>query len=390
MIALKLAYRNLAGAGLRTWLNAFVLSLAFVVIVWHKGLLDGWHHQARRDTIAWEAGAAQHWHPAYDPYDPFTLAESHAPIPPSVQRGIGLGEYVPILVSQGTIYPQGRIRSVLLKGIDPSQTILQIPAVQLAVEIDEIPVLLGTRMAADTGLRMGDTMTLRWRDARGTFDAADAKIVGIFRADVPAIDTGQLWLPLARLQTMLEMPGEATLFVQGGAPGDVATIPGWEHKRQDELLFQVDEIIRSKMVGGAILYGLLLSLALLAIFDTQVLAVFRRQREIGTDMALGMTRGQVVRLFTIEGAVHSVLAAVLAALYGSPLLWLQVRHGFAMPDGMDDYGLAIAEKIIPTYSVGLVFGTTLLVTLSATIVSYIPARRIARMNPTDAIRGKIQ
>ena len=390
MLAFKLAYRNLAGAGLRTWLNAFVLSLAFVVIVWHKGLLDGWNRQARRDMIDWDIGRAQYWHPQYDPYDVFSLADSHKVIHSSLAAEIAKGMCTPILVSQGTIYPEGRMQSVLLKGIDPAQSILQVPSAQLRKVTDEVPALIGTRMASAIGLREGDTMTLRWRDSRGTFDAADAKIVGIFRTNVPIVDSGQLWLPLSRLQSMLDMPGEATFFVQGGDFAISDTVPGWDRKEQEELLSQLNEIIRSKSIGGVVLYALLLSLALLAIFDTQVLSVFRRQKEIGTDMAMGMTRGQVVGLFTVEGAMHSVLAAVLAALYGGPLLWLQVRRGFAMPAGMDDYGLAVADKIIPAYSIGLILATTLLVTISATVVSYLPARRIARMNPTDAIRGKIQ
>jgi len=41
MVSLKLALRNLLGAGLRTWLNVAVLSFAFVVIVFYNGMLDG-------------------------------------------------------------------------------------------------------------------------------------------------------------------------------------------------------------------------------------------------------------------------------------------------------------------------------------------------------------
>jgi ABC-type lipoprotein release transport system permease subunit len=151
----------------------------------------------------------------------------------------------------------------------------------------------------------------------------------------------------------------------------------------------MDEIIKRKSIGGMVLYVLLMSLAMLAIFDTQVLSVFRRRREIGTNIALGMTRGQVIRLFTVEGAMHGILAAVLAAAYGVPLLAFQARRGFSMPQGSDDYGLAIAEKIIPVYSAGLVIGTTLLVLVTVTVVSFIPAGRIARINPTDALRGRL-
>ena len=80
-MAIKLAVQNLIGAGLRTWLNVIVLSFAFVVIIWHKGLLDGWDRQAKQDMIKWEYGNGQYWHKNYDPYDPFTLNDAHAVVP---------------------------------------------------------------------------------------------------------------------------------------------------------------------------------------------------------------------------------------------------------------------------------------------------------------------
>lgn len=103
-----------------------------------------------------------------------------------------------------------------------------------------------------------------------------------------------------------------------------------------------------------------------------------------------MTQRQVIALFTVEGAMHAVLAAVLAAIYGIPLLAYQAAVGWTMPGGTDDYGLPIAETIYPAYSVGLVLGSTLIVLVITTIVSYLPSRRIAGMKPVDAIRGKIQ
>jgi ABC-type lipoprotein release transport system permease subunit len=138
------------------------------------------------------------------------------------------------------------------------------------------------------------------------------------------------------------------------------------------------------------MYGILMLLAMLAIFDTQVLSIFRRQREIGTYVALGYTRRQVVGLFTVEGAMNAVLAALLAAAYGLPFLLWQAKAGWTMPIDTSEFGMAIAQTLYPVYSVGLVTGTTLLVLIVTTIVSYWPSRRIAKMNPTDALRGKIQ
>ena len=77
-------------------------------------------------------------------------------------------------------------------------------------------------------------------------------------------------------------------------------------------------MIKTKSTGGSIFYIIILALALLAVFDTQVLSIFRRQREIGTYIAMGMTRKQVVGIFTVEGGMHAILAVILGAAYGFP------------------------------------------------------------------------
>lgn len=134
--------------------------------------------------------------------------------------------------------------------------------------------------------------------------------------------------------------------------------------------------------------GLLLIIALIAIFDTQVLSIFRRQKEIGTYIALGMTRAQVVGIFTVEGGAHSILATILGAAYGIPLFMLIDKAGLSMKaaQGTD---LPVGDKIFPYYSFSLIIITIILVVISATIVSYLPARKIAKMKPTDALKGKL-
>ena len=68
---LKTAFRSLIGNGLKTWLNVFVLSFTFVLIIFMQGLLEGWNRQALNDTIKWEIAGGQYWNIKYDPYDPF-------------------------------------------------------------------------------------------------------------------------------------------------------------------------------------------------------------------------------------------------------------------------------------------------------------------------------
>ena len=349
MLALKLAYRNLMGGKLRTVLNVLVLSFAYVVIIWQKGLINGWAVQAERDTQNWEIGGGQYWHEDYDPYDPFTIEDSHAPVSELARSAVNKGTLTPILISQGSIYPDGRVQNVFIKGVDPNQKVIELPTSYLGVDIDEIPAIIGTNMAKNNNLSVGDYVTVRWRDAKGTFDAAEAKIVNVFKVDVPTVDGGILWIPIEKHREMVQLPNEATIFVTDKDAGSIGTLTGFTFKNNDFLLQDFRDMIEMKNVGGYILFLFLLSLALVAIFDTQVLSIFRRQKEIGTHVALGMTQGQVIKLFTIEGAMHAILAAILGAIYGIPLLAWQANVGYSMPiDSTEDFGMAISSSFCYT------------------------------------------
>jgi len=389
MTSIKLALRNLIGAGLRTWLSVFILALILILIIWQYAIIDGWDRMAMRDMIAWEIGGGQIWTENYDPFDPFTLEESHRVLPQSFTDEIEKGNMASILVTQASIYPEGRIMSILLKGIDPSQQVSKLPTEELMEEYDEIPVIIGTGMARDAKLNTGDYFTVRWRDVDGTFDARELVVADVFRCDVPALDNGQIWISLENLQEMTQMPGEATLIVLDQGYTWTGEENGWILRDHDYLLQDMRDIIRMKKIGGSVFYVILMLLAMLAIFDTQVLSIFRRQKEIGTYMAMGMTRGQVVRLFTVEGAMHSVLAVILGAIPGIPFLYYMAKVGYAMPAGSDSMGLPIAEKIYPAYSFGLILSVMLLVIITTTIVSFLPSRKISKMNPTEAIKGKL-
>lgn len=321
MLEFKLAFRNLFGAGLRTWLNVTVLSIAFVIIIFYNGMLDGWNRQARNDTKAWECGSGEIWNHLYDPYDPFTFADAHSKIPAVYKPDIDSNRMTPVLIVQATAYPGGRLVNVLLKGISPSQTILALPTAILSQKSDNkdtagyIPAIIGTRMAQSARLSKGDNILVRWRDANGTFDAREVTIAAIYKTTVPTVDNGQIWIPIGKLREMTYMPEEATYFVMGNAyreflssGNDIKQPPGWIYIDEKVLLKEIDDVITAKKGGSKIIYGLLLAIALLAIFDTQVLSIFRRQKEIGTYIAMGMTRLRVVLIFTIEGSAHSVLA----------------------------------------------------------------------------------
>jgi len=389
MIIPKLAFKNIYGAGMRTWLSAVALSFSFVAIIFLQGLYKGMVDQAEKATVDAQYAGGHYWQSAYDPYDALTLDDAHGRIPDGLQTLVDEDRAAPILIRQATIYPNGRFQSALLKGIAPDQTVVSIPASVLKTDGETIPALIGTRMAKNTGLTIGDYVTVRWRDTNGTFDADEVKIVEVMKTDVPEIDNGQLWIPLKKMREMTSMPDEATIIVLEKGSRFSETVDNWQHKDLEFLTRDIRSLYLTKSIGASIFYILLMFLAMLAIFDTQILSIFRRRKEMGTLMALGMTRSKVIQLFTLEGAMHAVLAAGVAAVYGIPLLMYAASTGYGMPEAVDDFGMAIGNRIFPTYSAALVIGTTVLVLIVTTIVSYLPTRRIAKLNPIDALKGKM-
>jgi ABC-type lipoprotein release transport system permease subunit len=385
----KTAFRSLVGNGLKTWLNVFVLSISFVLIILLQGILKGWSSQAVDDTVKWEIADGQYWQSKYDPFDPFTFDSSTVEIPAVLKNDVDNHRIEPILITEGSIYPQGRMQGVLLRGIRPDQKLLKIPTEKLNVNSTEIPVVLGAFMAKQTKLHLNDVVTLRWRDKNGTFEAADIRVVGIFKTSIPTVDNGILWIPLDRLQQMTMNTNCANLLIKSPEVKAVS-IPGWTFKNVTKLTESTMLLVKTKSIGTSFMYIIFLLLAMLAIFDTQTLSIFRRQREIGTLVALGMTQREVVWHFTLEGTINAILAFAVGTVWGAPILYYMATKGYSFNMDASEIGVPMADTMYATITPGLVINTMIFILIVTAVVSYIPARKISKMNPTDAIRGKVQ
>jgi len=387
MLLIKTALRSLIGNGLKTWLNVFVLSFTFVLIIFMQGLLEGWNRQAVTDTITWEIAGGQYWSQKYDPYDPFSIDSSATVLPATFKNEYNAHTIEPVLYAKGTIYPGGRMHGVLLKGIRPDQHLLALPTYLLKSNGTDIPVIMGAHMAKQANLKVNDLVTLRWRDVNGTFEAVDIRVAGIFRTSVPTVDIGQIWLPLDQLQKMTLQPNASTILITSdGIP--TQKLAAWPFKDVTELTKQTVTALQAKSDGYNVFYFIFLTMALIAIFDTQTLSIFRRQREIGTLVALGMTQRQVVGLFTLEGTMNAVLAILVGTLWGLPLFISFGVYGIHIPMDVSSFGLPMADRMYPYFTPKLIIGTISIIIVITAVVSYLPARKIARMKPTDAIRGK--
>ncbi len=116
--------------------------------------------------------------------------------------------------------------------------------------------------------------------------------------------------------------------------------------------------------------GLALLLASIGLYATMAYSVSLRTRELGARLALGATRGDIMRLVLGEAlrltsiglAIGFLLAAAAAQLFTTLLV-------------------GVRPIDVPTLS-----GVTVLLSAIALIASYVPARRAARLDPLRALR----
>ena len=388
----KIAIKNLLGARLRTFLNVLVTAFSFFLILFISAMYNGMLEHAKQVTMDTEIAGGAYWHPEYDPLDPMTFEDAHSALPGDVQSLVDQKKAFPVLVSQASIYPGGRIMPAIMKGIPPGQNIVNMPTDALSGHDDiAIPVLIGKGMASDTKLNIGDSFTIRWLDTDRTYDADEGTVVHIMDTENFKLDMSHIWIPLKKAQTMLAMEGEGTYVTYEKGLPPVQDKGDWIPRDVKYLIRDMEALIEADEPNAAIMYIILLCFAAMGIFNAQVLSIFRRGREIGTLMALGMTRTRVVGLFTLEGGLNAFLAAIMTVILFGPLLWYFGNNGIWLGVDYSDgaMGIIVEKYLIPVYSVGLVVTTTIIVSIIVLIVSYLPSRRIARMKPTDALRGKV-
>ena len=385
----NIAIKNLIGAGIRTWLNVLVTSVSLFMIIFSSGMYSGMMEHAMQVAIDTEIAGGAYWHNKYNPFDPITYEDSHDLTPDIFNALIENDKAIEILVSQASIYPNGRIMPVAMKGITINQTVLNIPTHTLSDYSGvNIPVLIGKGMAEYANLDIGDTFTIRWMDANSSYDAMEGEIIHIMDVGNFKIDMGNIWIPIDKVQSMLSMENHSSYIVYKDGFNPEFKSDNWVERDVQYLVRDMQAMIDLDRPNAIMIYVILLSLAAMGIFNAQILSIFRRIKEIGTLMALGMERKKVVLLFTLEGALNAFFAIITTIILFGPLLYYLSIYGIPLPIDYSDMGLIVAKRLIPVYSLLLLLLTMIIVSFVVLIVSYLPSRKIAYMKPTDAIRGK--
>jgi predicted permease len=125
---------------------------------------------------------------------------------------------------------------------------------------------------------------------------------------------------------------------------------------------------------AAILFGVFggigIILTTIGLYGVMSYAVSRRTREIGIRMAMGAPRGRVERLVLGQGLVLTAIAIAL----GWPAAWMLAKTASSFLYGIQPHD-AMTFGLVPPFLMGI-----------ALAACWIPARRAASINPTQALR----
>ena len=137
-------------------------------------------------------------------------------------------------------------------------------------------------------------------------------------------------------------------------------------------------------------FSILAGILLIALIFVMLAA--ERKRELGIARAVGAQRGDIVRLFTFEGAVYSLAAAALGSLLGIAIGLVMVRvmaAAFGAIDEFDGFEIVFSfrwQSLLLAYTLGMVV-TYLVVVISAVRTSALNIVRAVRDIPEPPSEG---
>ena len=244
--------------------------------------------------------------------------------------------------------------------------------------------IVGRELAQDLGVRVGDRLTVQTGSASGTVSDS-VRVTALVDLGVKDLNRRTVIVPLRAAQSLLALPGGATqldltlkdVWVAQALARELQSQFPYKIESWQESNAQLVSALNAQSISTSIIRGVVLAVVVLGIASVLVVSVVQKGREIGILRAMGATRGQVLRVFLVQGAVVGALGSVLGLLLAVALIWV-FTHFVRGSDGL------------PLFSIALPLPMALQIALIASVCGVLaavaPARRAAALDPAQAIR----
>ncbi len=246
--------------------------------------------------------------------------------------------------------------------------------------------ILGRDLAADLGVRVGDRVALVTSSGSGNENTrAAVRVTALVDLGVRELNRRTVIVPLRAAQSLVGLPGGATnvdlvLSDVWAAPAIATSLAQrWPYKVESwqDTNAPLVSALNAQSVSTGLIRAVVMVVVVLGIASVLVVSVVQKQREIGILRAMGATRGQVLRIFLLQGAIVGALGSALGVLLAVALIWA-FTFFVKGSDGLPLFNITLAP--------GLALRIAAVATLCGVLAAVAPARRAAALDPAQAIR----
>ena len=277
-------------------------------------------------------------------------------------------------------------RSVTMTGVDPQSyfRIVRVPDYVVAGEarLTSEDILIGIELARELGATVGDKINLR--AASGAVRALS--VAALLDFGNKGANQRIAFVALRTAQSLMGLIGGVTAIDVGVhdifAAEDIARRIAATHDVKAESWIatnaQFFAAMRAQINTNTLIrvfVGLSVAFGIAAVL---VVSVIQRSLDIGILRAMGARRGQILRVFLIQGGILGFAGSLLGAALGTAALvyWHSVAR---QADGTELFPLVVEARLF--------VATALLATATGVLAAAAPALRAARLDPVVAIRG---
>ena len=376
-----------AGVAVVTYISALISGLQANTLAKTLGAQAHITISARDDAVApaRQSAASESLFTRMQPRDqrPRSIADWPA-LTAALETRPGVAAVSPMVSAAGLGLRGEASKAIALVGVDLDRydRIVQLrdKVVAGTARLSPGEAMLGTELAADLGVAVGDRFTI------STGSVSDgARVTALVDLGVRELNRRTVYLPLRSAQSLVGLPGGATsldlrlddVWAAGTLAEALQAQLPYRVESWQQANAQLVSALNAQSISTTIIRVVVAVVVVLGIASVLVVSVVQKQREIGILRAMGATRAQVQRVFLLQGAVVGAVGSVL----GVSLAWALIQAFTRFARGSDG---------LPLFSIALPPALALQVALGATVAGVLaalaPARRAAALDPAQAIR----
>jgi putative ABC transport system permease protein len=273
------------------------------------------------------------------------------------------------------------------------------------LEPSESKIILGSGLARDLRLKVGDDCVLRLFLSTEDFiwNALDLEIIGIAKTENPMVNRQTVFIPLSLAQEALSLENKVTelairikdrnqlLEARDFIESRLATLnKDYEVVSFEEYASDFKELMRLRSRIQVLIPLMMILIATLGIVNTMLMAVMERTREIGMLAAMGMRKLEIMLVFVFEGALIGVFGSLTACVIGGLGGWWLETKGFSMSflgkEMSDVVSFLPVEVFKGDLTVGILIFTLVLGIVVSILASLYPAYKAVKLDPIQALR----